>query len=105
VALIVEEGEPGVADREKVLRSFVDGDGRIVTIPVKRSRRRVLLEWLVEDFRFDERYSESMVNLVIGKRHADTAALRRYLIEERLMQRADGRYWRVQPIVDGASEQ
>ena len=78
----------------RVLRPFLQ-DGRITRIPTKLSKRRPLLEWLVNDFEPERRYSEKMVNLIIGIRHADTAALRRYLIEERLMARADGTYWRV----------
>jgi hypothetical protein len=35
-----------------------------------------------------------MVNLTLGKRHPDTAMLRRYLVDEGLLDRADGEYWR-----------
>ena len=79
----------------RVLRPFLQ-DGRITSIPTKLSKRRPLLEWLVNDFEPGRRYSEKMVNLVIGIRHADTAALRRYLIEEGLMERVDGVYWRTE---------
>lgn len=40
------------------------------------------------------RYSEQMVNLILGRRHQDTAALRRYLVDEGLLDRAEGHYWR-----------
>ena len=82
----------------RVLRPFLE-DGRITSIPTKLSKRRPLLEWLVNDFEPDRRYTEKMVNLIIGIRHADTAALRRYLIEERLMERANGTYWRIESTV------
>ena len=87
----------------RVLRPFLE-DGRITSIPTKLLKRRALLEWLVNDFEPGRRYSEKMVNLIIGIRHADTAALRRYLIEERLMERADGVYWRTESPapVDGS---
>jgi len=58
------------------------------------------LEWLVQDFEPGERYSEKMVNLVLGKRHADTAALRRSLVDEELMDRDHGEYWRIGGAVD-----
>ncbi|MEN9645645.1 MAG: hypothetical protein RL238_2314 [Actinomycetota bacterium] len=69
-------------------------DGRIVTIPSKHSKRLLLLDWLAQDFEPGRRYSEQMVNLVIGQRHADTAALRRYLVDEGFMEREAGVYWR-----------
>jgi hypothetical protein len=78
---------------QKVLRAFVV-DGRIVTMPSKHSKRLVLLDWLAQDFEPGRTYSEQMVNLIIGRRHADTAALRRYLVDEGLMDREGGRYWR-----------
>ncbi|MFM7252119.1 MAG: DUF2087 domain-containing protein [Ilumatobacteraceae bacterium] len=80
--------------RRRIVGRFVRG-GRITQIPAKLSVRRVLLEWLVLDFQPDRAYSEQMVNLVIGQRHADVAALRRYLVDEGLMARAGGSYRRV----------
>ena len=94
--------DPGV-DREvaRVMRSFVR-DGRITQIPMQHAKRRVLLEWLVQDFEPGRRYSEPMVNLVLGKRHPDTAALRRALVDEDLMDRDHGEYWRIGGPVDTA---
>ena len=34
------------------------------------------------------------MNRIIGRRHPDFAALRRYLVDEELMQRRRGVYWR-----------
>ena len=86
-------GSRPAADRP-VLRRFIS-DGRITTIPAKLSVRRVVLEWLVDDFEPDRDYTEQMVNLILGQRHPDTAALRRYLVDEGLMVRAGGSYRRV----------
>lgn len=77
----------------KVLRAFVR-DGRILSIPATRSKRLVLLELLAQEFEPGRHYSEQMVNLMLGKWHADTAALRRYLVDEGYLDRAEGRYWR-----------
>jgi hypothetical protein len=85
----------GLGDAERrVLRRFVR-NGRIVQIPAKLSVRRVLLDWLVLDFEPGRAYSEQMVNLIIGQRHPDTAALRRYLVDEGLMARARNSYRRL----------
>ena len=94
-SVATEDPFEGCSDADRrVLARFVQGD-RIVQIPAKQSVRRVLLEWLVREFEPDRAYSEPMVNLVIGRLHADTAALRRYLVEEGLMVRAGGSYRRV----------
>ena len=78
----------------RVMRAFVR-DGRITAFPVGAAKRRVLLEWLVQDFEVGRRYSEKMVNLVLGQRHPDTAAWRRALVDEELMDRDHGEYWRI----------
>ena len=39
-------------------------------------------------------YTEPMVNLILGHWHADTAMLRRYLVDEGFLDRRAGRYWR-----------
>ena len=82
-----------LVDQQKVLRAFVV-DGRITSLPSKHSKRLLLLDWLVQDFEPGRRYSEQMVNLVIGRRHADTAALRRYLVDDGFLDRESGQYWR-----------
>jgi hypothetical protein len=78
----------------RVLESFVGVDRRLRGIPVRRKKRLVILRWLVEDFQPGRRYHESDVNRIIGRRHPDFAALRRQLVDEELMQRHSGVYWR-----------
>ena len=80
-------------EQQRLLKPFVS-DGRIVTIPTKPAKRSALLDWLAQDFEPGRHYSEQMVNLIIGQRHADTAALRRYLVDEGFMEREAGQYWR-----------
>lgn len=86
-------------DTRKVLRSFVT-DGRLQSIPVAAAKRRVVLDWLAQDFEPGNTYSEKMVNLILGQRHADTAALRRYMVDEGFLERAHGQYWRSGGTVD-----
>lgn len=88
-------------DVRRVLRNFV-ADGRITQIPSAAGKRRVLLHWLAQDFEPGRRYSEQMVNLMLGRRHPDTAALRRYLVDDGLLDRADGQYWRAGRSVGGS---
>jgi hypothetical protein len=89
-----DEHADAPADVRKVLAAFVV-DGRIVSIPTSRAKRRILLDWLAQDFEPGRRYRETMVDLVLGKRHADTAALRRYLVDEDFLAREAGEYWRI----------
>lgn len=77
-----------------VLQNFVDAEHRLVTIPAQLKKRLAVLRWLVEDFEPGRRYSEAEVNSIISKRHPDFATLRRYLVDEELMQRKRSVYWR-----------
>jgi hypothetical protein len=91
--------EPAVAiilhalARDSRLSGFVR-DGRIEAMPAKRSRRRLLLDEVAQAFEPGVRYPESEVNRLLGAMFSDHAALRRYLIDEELLARADGQYWR-----------
>jgi hypothetical protein len=69
-------------------------DGRLVSIPAVHAKRVIVLDWLVQRFEPGRRYSEQMVNLILGQVHADTAALRRYLVDEGMLDRDHGEYWR-----------
>jgi hypothetical protein len=91
------------ADRPDEVRRVFDAfvrEGRLTQIPTSRQKRLVVLDWLAQDFDPGARYSEPMVNLILGKRHPDTAALRRYLVDEGLLDRAGGEYWRTGGTVE-----
>jgi hypothetical protein len=82
---------------QKVLRSFRRGE-RLEQIPASRKKREVVLRWLVQQFSFDERYTEREVNAILGRHHPDFAALRRYLVDEGFLQREHSVYWRPPPV-------
>ncbi|HET9729309.1 MAG TPA: DUF2087 domain-containing protein [Acidimicrobiia bacterium] len=86
-------------DVARVLNAFVH-EGRLISIPAVHAKRLVVLDWLVQRFEPGRRYSESMVNLMLGQVHPDTAALRRYLVDEGLLSREHGEYWRSGGTVD-----
>jgi hypothetical protein len=69
-------------------------DGRIIQIPRQRKKRLVLLDLLAQEFEPGVRYSEREVNEVLARFHEDTAALRRYLVDDEFMERDAGVYWR-----------
>ncbi|MEE6257118.1 DUF2087 domain-containing protein [Plantactinospora sonchi] len=82
-----------------VLRTFVR-DGRISQLPAAHGKRRLLLEHLVTIFEPGVRYPEAEVNALLRAWHDDHAALRRYLVDEDLLTRRDGVYWRSGGPVD-----
>jgi hypothetical protein len=84
---------------DAVLSAFVR-DGRLVSIPAQQSKRRVVLEHLVRVFEPGVRYPEREVNALLSVWHADYAALRRYLVDEGLLSRDAGEYWRIGGYVD-----
>jgi DNA-binding transcriptional ArsR family regulator len=88
-------------DVARVLRVFVR-DGRLTSIPTVHSKRLVVLDWLVQRFDPGRRYPEATVNLIIAAVHPDTAALRRYLVDEGLLDREHGEYWRAGGTFDPA---
>ncbi|MGD9996038.1 MAG: DUF2087 domain-containing protein [Ilumatobacteraceae bacterium] len=95
-----DEHEGAPEDVRKVLSAFVV-DGRITSIPAALGKRRVLLDWLAQEFEPGRRYSEAAVNLIIGRHHADTAAWRRYLVDEEFLSRDAGEYWRTGGTTEG----
>jgi hypothetical protein len=82
------------AEQQRVLRNFVEG-GRLVRLPARRGQRRVILEYVADRFENDRQYAEAEVNDVLGSLHDDHVSLRRYLVDEGLLDRKGGVYRRV----------
>jgi hypothetical protein len=80
-------------ERARVLRRFIR-DGRLTQIPTTRSTRLVVLEFLADRFEPGHSYPEREVNAILAELHPDHASLRRHLVDERLLARDAGRYWR-----------
>jgi hypothetical protein len=86
-----------LSDEERVIRAFVR-DGRLVSIPAKPKKRDLLLPYLLDlAFPDDREYEEKEVNQRLALLHPDVAALRRYLVDCRLMTRSSGIYRRTAP--------
>jgi hypothetical protein len=71
------------------LRAFVRG-GQIDAMPAKHLRRRQLLAEVAQLFEPGVRYPEPAVNDLLQAVYMDCATLRRYLVDEEFMDRADG---------------
>ncbi|CCH29928.1 DUF2087 domain-containing protein [Actinosynnema sp. NPDC047251] len=73
-------------------------DGRLVRLPGRHGRRRAVLEQVCTAFEPGRRYPEREVAEVLGGWCAggevDHVTVRRYLVDEGLLDRADGVHWR-----------
>ena len=79
---------------KKIIDAFIK-DGRLLAIPARAGKRRVILEYVVCAFEPGVRYTEKEVNATLRAFYEeDYVSLRRYLIDAWLMERADGLYWR-----------
>ena len=77
-----------------VLRAFVR-HGRLTAIPAQQRKKEVVLLFLLDACFADDRdYPEPEVNERLRQYHEDVAALRRYLVDARLMTRTAGVYRR-----------
>jgi hypothetical protein len=95
---------PGLDPKtRKVLASYLNADGTLRQLPFQSSKLRVILDYLVSAFTPGVDYTEKEVNTILRRFHADTAGLRRDLVEAGLLAReSDGsRYWRPAEPVEG----
>ena len=85
----------GEAFERKVLSDYMTPQGSLKQLPTQYKKLMVVLRYMVQAFEPGERYSEKQVNLILRRFYPDTASIRRYMVDERLMAREKGIYWRV----------
>ena len=81
-------------EQAAVLRNFMDGAGHLDTLPARSAKRRLVLEYVATRFEPTRDYGEREVNAVLGEVHDDYVTLRRYLVDEGLLERDAGVYRR-----------
>lgn len=90
--------------RAHLLATFVR-DGRLVRLPQKFEKRRLVCEFVADHFEPGERYPEARVDEILSSLteggECDHVTLRRYLIDYGLLAREDGVYWRAGGWVAG----
>ena len=104
-----EESEPADESGNGVLRRFIH-KGRLLAMPAAHSKRLVVLDHLAGLFEPGRRYPEPEVNELLKRYHPDYAMLRRYLVDDGFLDRADESppsrkpsvkiYWRTGGTVD-----
>jgi hypothetical protein len=86
-----------------LLAAFVP-DGRLVRLPAKRVRRRRVLEHIAGSIepgrRFPEREIDAVLRAWCAGGEVDHVTVRRYLVDEGLLSRENGVYWRSGGWVD-----
>ena len=92
----LDESFEGDEYDRKVLRDYMLPDGRLKQIPSQHKKLLVILRYLAGRFEPGVRYSEKEVNAMLKPVHDDTAALRRYLVDEGFLARQAGIYWRTE---------
>jgi hypothetical protein len=92
-----ESKEEKPEDARTVLKNFLNADGTLKQIPAPGNKLLIILNFIVDAFAFDTNYTEKEVNTILRRFHLDTAALRRYLVDNGFMAReSDGtKYWRI----------
>jgi hypothetical protein len=79
-----KDGSPEAA----VLRRFLHR-GRLLSVPAARGKRLLVLNHLAGLFEPGRRYPEHEVNELLGRVNPDYAMLRRYLVDDGFLDRAD----------------
>jgi hypothetical protein len=103
-----DESEPAEESGNEVLRRFIH-KGRLLAMPAAHGKRLVVLDHLAGLFEPGRRYPEREVNELLGRYHPDYAMLRRYLVDDGFLDRADEQapggpsvkvYWRTGGTID-----
>jgi hypothetical protein len=79
-----DAGQTGSEVVDRYLRG-----GRLVAIPAARGKRLAVLDHLAAQFEPGRRYPEREVNEILRAWHPDYAMLRRYLVDDGFLDRAD----------------
>ncbi len=80
----------------KTLRAYISRDGTLKSIPTQQKKLMVILKHLARDFEPGVQYPETQVNQILRHYHDDYAALRRYMVDNGLLKREKGIYWKVE---------
>lgn len=87
--------ESAAGFERQVLLAFLNPDGSLRDLPAQDKKLQVLLHHIVATIAFDQRLTEKEINAHLARFHPDTASLRRYLVDYKLLAREKGVYWRV----------
>ena len=79
-------------EREKVVKNFIDADGRLKTIPSQRKKKLFVFEHMLEGLEIGHPYTEKEIDAYIKQYHDDHCTIRREFVINHYMYREDGIY-------------
>ena len=91
----VEDIDADDYDR-KVLRDFMTADGKLKALPTQEKKFQAVLRYLTPAFEPGKQFTEKEVNEILLRYYADTATLRRSMVDAGILQRERGVYWRAE---------
>jgi hypothetical protein len=89
-----QRGHGGQGEPSLVVQNFLTSDGRLHTMPAKRTKRLLVLDHVAQRFEPGVMYAEKDVNAILERFSSDYAALRRALVDEEFLTRENNVYWR-----------
>jgi predicted transcriptional regulator len=101
VITLPKDDDPLVMDeRTMTLRRFMP-DGKIKAMPVQLKRQQYILAEVAKVFEPGIRYTEQQVDAILKQIYEyDHCTLRRYLVDFKFLNRAEGIYWKVNPVLE-----
>ena len=73
---------------------FFRPDGTLTHIPARLEKKLAVLHHIAKDLSSDLKYPEKELNQIIAKYHPDTAAIRRHMVEFKILDRnQQSIYW------------
>ena len=81
-------------EKENVLKNYIIND-KIIKIPRAEKKKIIILQYILQKFQHNKKYTETQVNEILKQMNEDFASLRRYLIQYGFMDREDNgnAYW------------
>lgn len=84
------------AYRKKVINTFFK-NGKLLKLPSQHKKRWIILEEIASHFDEKKIYEEQEVDEIIARIFDDYCTIRRYFIEEKIMNRTSGKYKLLKP--------
>ena len=79
---------------EVEIGQFFRADGTLTHIPTRLEKKLAVLHHIAKDLSSDAKYPEKELNQIIAKYHPDTAAIRRHMVEFKILDRnQQSIYW------------
>lgn len=89
---MVEHFDLTTEETAKIIRRFIDSNGKLKQLPAQRKKRLILLTYMLRELSHGKQYTEKEVNEHILRYHEDFASIRREFVMSHFMYRQDGFY-------------